>query len=71
MPAGRDTVGERVTLLLEPFTGNARAESLYLADALPEDLAAPILLDVGLDVGLVPVAPAIPATSADTATAPP
>lgn len=47
-PAARAVVGERVALLVEPLTGNARAESLYLADALPEDLAAPLWLDVSL-----------------------
>ena len=37
-------------LRLRPFADEKRAQSLYLADTLPEAWDLPVFLDVGLDL---------------------
>ena len=48
--ASRAAAGDAIDLLVEPIAGNARAESLYLADTLTIDPESSLWLDVGLDV---------------------
>lgn len=50
LPAAGARAGDRSVLRLRPFAGEARAQSLYLADTLPEAWDLPLYLDVGLDL---------------------
>lgn len=50
LPAADARAGDRLVLRLQPLADEKRAQSLYLADTLPEAWDLPVFLDVGLDL---------------------